>query len=152
MKKPVSMLGSLLLLFNGLGALYGGWSLMADPSGTQLQLPLPVLEHTPFNDFLIPGIVLFVVLGVFSITALLALFFAIRHAALYVVAEGSLLTAWTLIQVWWTQWFHPLQVLMGTTGLLLIACGGALYRMEKRKKAGSRSNKTRFHFISNIQP
>jgi len=53
-----------LLLFLGLGALGGGALLIISPSGELLGgLPLSILHHSPFNDFLIPGIILFLVLG-----------------------------------------------------------------------------------------
>jgi hypothetical protein len=53
-----------LLLFLGFGALAGGAMLIISPSGKLLGgLPLSILEHSPFADFLIPGIILFLVLG-----------------------------------------------------------------------------------------
>jgi hypothetical protein len=53
-----------LLVFLGLGALGGGSLLIISPSGELLGgLPLSILDHSPFNDFLIPGIILFLVLG-----------------------------------------------------------------------------------------
>lgn len=53
-----------LLLFLGLGAIGGGALLVISPSGKLLGgLPLSILDHSPFNDFLIPGIILFLVLG-----------------------------------------------------------------------------------------
>jgi len=53
-----------LLLFLGLSAIGGGALLIISPSGTLLGgLPLSILDHSPFNDFLIPGIILFLVLG-----------------------------------------------------------------------------------------
>ena len=53
-----------LLLFLGLGAICGGALLIISPSGKLLGgLPLSILDHSPFKDFLIPGIILFLVLG-----------------------------------------------------------------------------------------
>ena len=54
-----------LLGFLGLSAIGGGGALIISPSGKLLGgLPLSILEHSPFNDFLVPGIILFVVLGI----------------------------------------------------------------------------------------
>ncbi|MDR7127678.1 magnesium-transporting ATPase (P-type) [Algoriphagus sp. 4150] len=54
-----------LLLFLGVGALGGGALLIISPSGELLGgLPLSILDQSPFNDFLIPGIILFLVLGI----------------------------------------------------------------------------------------
>lgn len=57
----------LLQLLLGIGALFGGGSLIIDPSGALIQLPLSLLEHTPFDSFLVPGIILFMVLGILPI-------------------------------------------------------------------------------------
>ncbi|MCK4664142.1 MAG: hypothetical protein KAT68_14840 [Bacteroidales bacterium] len=53
-----------LLLFLSLGALFGGGVLTLDPSGELLQMPIIILKNSPFNNFLIPGLILFTVLGV----------------------------------------------------------------------------------------
>jgi len=63
-----------LLLFLGLGAIGGGAFLIISPSGKLIGgLPLSVLEHSPFPDFLIPGIILFLILGVAPCLVSLAL-------------------------------------------------------------------------------
>jgi hypothetical protein len=54
----------ILLLFLGAGAMGGGALLIISPSGKLLGgLPLSILDHSPFSNFFIPGIILFVVLG-----------------------------------------------------------------------------------------
>lgn len=53
-----------LLAFLGLGAIGGGGALIISPSGKLLGgLPLSILENSPFDNFLVPGIILFFVLG-----------------------------------------------------------------------------------------
>jgi hypothetical protein len=53
-----------MLLFLGIGAAGGGVFLIISPSGKLIgNLPLSILEHSPFTNFLIPGIILFLVLG-----------------------------------------------------------------------------------------
>jgi hypothetical protein len=55
-----------LLIFLALSAIGGGGALIISPSGKLLGgLPLSLLKNSPFNNFLIPGIILFVVLGLF---------------------------------------------------------------------------------------
>jgi hypothetical protein len=53
-----------LLGFLGVGAIGGGGLLIVSPSGRLLGAPLSILETSPFTDFLIPGILLFTVIGV----------------------------------------------------------------------------------------
>ncbi len=53
-----------LLLFLGLSASGGGLLLIVSPSGKLIGgLPLSILEHSPFSDFLFPGIILFFIVG-----------------------------------------------------------------------------------------
>jgi magnesium-transporting ATPase (P-type) len=53
-----------LLAFLGMSAIGGGGALIISPSGKLLGgLPLSILERSPFNNFLVPGIILFVILG-----------------------------------------------------------------------------------------
>lgn len=130
MKKIAYIVALFLLLFNGAGALYGGWTLMTDPSGSAIQLSLTALEHAPFPDFLIPGITLFICMGLFSLMGIVAMLLLQPHYAYFILAEGILLTGWIIIQYAWIQHYHPLQFTMGLTGLLLVACGWILYKSE----------------------
>lgn len=64
-KKPIGLyVLILLLIFLSVSALYGSSQLILDPSGNLLQLPLEYLHTSLFIDYLIPGIILFSVLGV----------------------------------------------------------------------------------------
>ena len=64
----------LLLFFIGLSPIGGGGILIISPSGKLLGgLPLSILKNSPFDNFLIPGIILFLVLGVFPIFIVYAL-------------------------------------------------------------------------------
>ena len=64
----------ILLSFLGLSAIGGGGALIISPSGALLGgLPLSILAKSPFNNFLVPGIILFVVLGVIPCLLVFAL-------------------------------------------------------------------------------
>ncbi|TKT86578.1 hypothetical protein [Dyadobacter frigoris] len=62
-----------LLAFLGVGALFGGGVLIISPSGELIGMPLSMLDASPFRDFLIPGILLFVVLGICPLALIFAL-------------------------------------------------------------------------------
>lgn len=51
------------LIFLAVGALYGGGSLLSDPTGGRIGLPLELLAGSPFADYRIPGAVLFLLFG-----------------------------------------------------------------------------------------
>jgi hypothetical protein len=113
MKLLLTIVAAALLLFNGIGALYGGWSLMAYPDGSNLQMPLEWLERTPFSDFLIPGIILFIAM----------LLFNHKKASWLVMAQGVILMGWIVVQILLVQKYHPLQLILGVAGIGLIAAG-----------------------------
>jgi hypothetical protein len=58
-----------------ISAIYGGVSLMNDPSGDSIQLPIIMLEGTIFSSYLVPGIILFLLLGFFPLFLIFPLIF-----------------------------------------------------------------------------
>ncbi|WP_245237733.1 hypothetical protein, partial [Paenibacillus ihuae] len=63
----------ILQAFLGVGAIAGGVMLLIDPSGEMMGMPTSVLERSPFNNFIIPGMLLFLVFGVLPLVVLFAL-------------------------------------------------------------------------------
>ena len=123
MKILYNILVSLLLVFNGVGALIGGWLLITQPDGSALKLSLDLLEHTPFHDFLIPGIILFVVNGLFSLYVLKAFIQDYKSAYRLILAQGILLCGWLLVQIILIRVIHPLHFLLLGMGIALIVLG-----------------------------
>lgn len=52
-----------LQLVLSFGAIGGGAGLVIDPQGGSLNMPVSLLESSPFSDYLIPGLILMVFLG-----------------------------------------------------------------------------------------
>ena len=113
-----------LELFTAGGALYGGWLLIADPSGVRIGFAPGLLDHTPFASYLVPGIVLFAVNGLGNLGAALAVAFGWRHATIASLAAGVLLTSWISVQVALIGYASGLQPIMLAVGLL--TAGAAL--------------------------
>lgn len=57
----------LLLIFIGAGGLISGAMLFSSPDGALIKLNTSILRGTPFDNFLIPGIILFLFIGIFPI-------------------------------------------------------------------------------------
>ena len=73
-KMPItSKLLVFLHLLLGIGAIFGGGVLVIDPSGELIKMPLTLLEHSPFESYLIPGLILFIAIGVFPLLTAFAL-------------------------------------------------------------------------------
>lgn len=60
-------------LILGIGAVFGGLVLIVDPSGGIIKMPITLLNNSPFDSFLIPGMILFVILGVLPLIISFAL-------------------------------------------------------------------------------
>lgn len=123
MRSMVKLSAAILLLINGVGALYGGYKLITSPDGTGLHLPLDLLRHTPFSDYYIPGLILFIVNGLISLFVLGTLFVSkTKHPSL-VIFQGALLTGWIIIQLLLLRHVVALHIVMGVIGGLLILLG-----------------------------
>ncbi len=123
----------LLLLLNGTGAVYGGWQLIAHPDGSGLSMTVEYLRYSPFKDYFIPGLVLFIANGLGSFAVLLAIALRYRRAAWLIMAQGAVLCGWIGIQLCMVRIVYYLHFVMGATGVLLLVCGALLYRIQKKK-------------------
>ncbi len=63
----------ILLGFLGLGAIGGGALLIISPTGELIGIPLSEFKNIPFDSYLIPGIILFSVLGLIPLSLIIAL-------------------------------------------------------------------------------
>ena len=130
MKTFYKILAALLLIFNGVGAIFGGGNLINHPDGSSLSWTVDMLKHTPFNDFLIPGIILLTANGVFSFVVLGMMIFGLKRYSTFIMLQGFILSGWIVIQVIMLQQILSLHLIMGGTGLLLIVCGWRLAGIE----------------------
>lgn len=137
-----------LLGFLGLWAIGGGGALIISPTGELLQMPLSNLVNSPFNSFLIPGIILFSVLGLVPLMLIVALikkpesklaeqinFFKDMHWAwTYSVYIGFTLIGWIQIQMVFLQsvhWLHTFY-LFYAVAILFIALLPQVRSLYKR--------------------
>lgn len=134
MKRPFLVYPLIVLhLFLGLGAVYGGGSMILEPDGSMLGMDTGWLIHSPFKSFLIPGLVLFIFNGVLPILTAAGLFFKPQWrwpgvlnlysgrnwSWAFSLYTGIIVICWITIQQVMTQYFW-LQPVMILTGLLII--------------------------------
>ncbi|AFL99620.1 MULTISPECIES: hypothetical protein [Desulfitobacterium] len=108
-----------LQAFLGLGAIFGGTVLIIDPSGELIQMPATMLEHSPFSDFLLPGIILLTLLGILPLAVAYGLvknqplavvnrlnLFSDKHWAwTYSLYIGFVLIIWIAVEAYFIQGF-----------------------------------------------
>ena len=132
MKKFLNILTSILLLFNAAGALYGGWNLMLYPDGTSIQLSIDWLKHAPFVDYRIPGFILFTTNGMFSAFVFMALILNLKKYAWLVMAQGTILIGWILIQILLIQTLFFLHFICLFVGIVLIIAGWMAHTIQPK--------------------
>ncbi|MBK8659622.1 MAG: hypothetical protein IPN22_12310 [Bacteroidetes bacterium] len=124
-------LSVVLLLLNAAGAIPAGVLYIADPSGGKMGTTTALLQHSPFSNFLIPGIVLFLANGVCSLVALGLLISKHKAGAVAVLLQGAILCGWIAIQVYMLRMIDALHIIMFTVGVLLILSGVVMYRAKQ---------------------
>jgi hypothetical protein len=109
----------ILLLVQGLGGVGGGFSLVLKPDGSIMGMPVSYLDGSPFSDYLIPGLILLLVLGVLPLVAAAGLWVR-RSWAWYVsFVVGCGLMIWILVEITIIP-YDPLQIVFGVIGALIV--------------------------------
>jgi hypothetical protein len=121
-----------LLLFTGINALTAGALFIIDPSGSKMGLTINYLKASPFRSFLVPGIILFVVLGILNVLAGLYGIFGSKYFAHWALIQGTFLIGWIIIQMYLVRDMNPLHILMLIIGLIIIYISLLLLRHDKR--------------------
>lgn len=118
-------LAIVLLTILGSLAFLGRWGLIADPSGKSIQIPLTMLEGTPFDDFLIPGIILLFAIGFLSIAVAIMTLKRSRHYPWFIILQGCVLIVWLTAEIlfnkdlFYPAYHYPLYIM----GTLLVIIG-----------------------------
>ncbi len=124
----------LLQFLLGLGAFVSGGLLVLAPDGSLMQMPLSMLKYSPFSNFLIPGIILSTLLGVYPLAVTYCLwrkpawrwpeaispFKHLHWCWAASLASGVILLIWITIQVLMLQSIAFLHVLYFIWGWILI--------------------------------
>lgn len=144
MKKAARFSLILLLFVLSLSAMGGGWMLITDPSGESIKFPPDLLKDTPFNNYLLPGLILFTFIGVLSLfTTILAVLNKSVYSKLAVI-EGIILIGWLSIQLVLNNSFYTpiLHLPLYLIGALLVTVGLWIIRLENRKTIAPNADRT----------
>ena len=105
-----------LHLFHAISAVGGGIALVAGALG----VPTVLLQHTPFDSFVVPGIFLAVVIGGSATVGLTALLARWRRALATSAAAGAVMVGWILGETLLVEGFSWLQGLYLLTGSIVV--------------------------------
>jgi uncharacterized membrane protein len=98
----------ILLVFLGLGGIGGGLSMLADPSGDLVGLPLVLLESVSVQNFLLPGMFLLVIMGILPLVAVYGLWKGKQTAWIATIGLSILLILWICFQIY--LWGAPIAI------------------------------------------
>jgi hypothetical protein len=137
------------MIFPGAGAIFGGSAFIISHSGKLFGMPLSMLNNSPFHNFLIPGIVLFAVLGVIPVitavallrkpsntfTEKLNLFRDMHWAWTFGIYIAFVLIIWIQVEMYFLQavnWLHCLYMFIALTLIFisLLPAVGNFYKKE----------------------
>jgi SNF family Na+-dependent transporter len=138
-----------LLFFLGMGAIFGGTVFIISPSGELFGMPLSMLNNSPFKNFLIPGIILFLVLGLAPVAIAIALikkpvnkvleafnlYKDMHWAWTYTIYIAFALIIWIQIQMMIIQavdWLHTFYMFLAVV-IIFVALLPAVRNLYKQK-------------------
>ncbi len=111
-----------LILFQGISGLFGGIALVVDPTGELLYMPISMLDGSPFENFLVPGIILLSILGIFPIIVFYGLWKRLNWAWTGALIVSAALIIWISVEIWMLGYYSepPLQLIYGLLGVILL--------------------------------
>lgn len=110
-----------VLLFLGLGGIYGGLSFITAPTGSSMNVSQSYLSGLPIQDYLLPGILLLVGFGLFPVLLAVALWMkptwlaplASHYMGWIVTVMLSIgLMLWMLVQIGIMGIQQPIQIII----------------------------------------
>jgi hypothetical protein len=120
-----------LLIFNAISALGGGFMLIIDPTGQLIELPISFLDNTPFQNYFIPGVILFIFNGLMSLVIAVLAFLKFKYYPHLFVVQGVILSVWLSVQIILIQtFFPPMHITCYAVAFGLILVGALHLRMK----------------------
>ena len=107
--------------FVGIGAILGGGAAILDPINP-LGVPLDALKYSPFDNFLIPGLILFVIIGIGSLKSGMMALLKSGNQGYYSSVSSWALMIWIAVQCLMLKaivFAHVFFFLIGLAGAVL---------------------------------
>ena len=121
-----------LCLFTGITAAAGGLGLLSSSRDAYTPPRVALLEHTPFSSFLVPGLLLFLVVGLGNLGAAALEARRMKGSELAVLLAGGALTTWIVTQLVMIRTISWLQLIYFLIGGVTFGCAMWLWAMRHR--------------------
>ncbi len=110
----------ILLSFISITAILSGLMMIGYPDGSALSLSAGLLEGTPFKNYIVPGILLVIFVGIIN---LLAVFYNMKRDPkryTWALAGGIMICGWIITQMILIHSFHWLHIVYMAMGIVVI--------------------------------
>lgn len=111
---------SVLHIIVGTGAVFGGFSAIVNPL-SPFGVPTEVLKNSPFEDFLIPGLILFFVIGVGNLICFFLTVYNMNVKKLTSGAAGLTLMIWIAVQCYTLDIIAPPHIIFFIIGFIQLS-------------------------------
>lgn len=136
--------------FIGLDAVGGGIAILT--GAFDQWFPIAWLQGTPFNNYLIPGLFLLIIVGGGMLLAAVTLFAQCELALLFSVAMGLIMIGWEIVEVMVIDRYEQAvipstivqQVLFTALGLIITGLAVSLWMMEYHGQSFHAGHSSRF--------
>lgn len=118
--------------FNAVTAMLGGGALAVWPDGSMLRAPPTMLSVTPFANYLVPGLLLFGMVGVTNMLAALIAYRREPGGEVVSFLAGVATLAWIVGEILVLQAFSWLQVVFVISALVIMVDAGWIRRSMRR--------------------
>lgn len=112
-----------------LAATAGGLDLMIQSDGSGLEIPMELLNDTPFSSYFVPGLSLFLLIGVYG---WITLYFEWKQKAstlFHFKGFACILILWLVLELWINPDFY-----MPSMHISLFAMGIILFALPSKRK------------------
>jgi hypothetical protein len=131
LNNKLRIISIILLFITSLNALAAGYSFIVEPSGVDLGMNVGYLKYSPFDTFLMPGLILFIIIGLGCVYVAVVAILKKAYYPLLVLSQGSIITGWIMVQVLMLRMFHTLHLIIFVIGVVLIITGFILPRNQQ---------------------
>ncbi len=131
--KAARQLTIAMLVLAVTAALFVGYHLISDPTGSTLNIPVYFLNGSMFKDFSTPGWIILVAIGLLGIITIITVVKRIRHFHTLVVVQGAIICVLVIAQMIIIGEEYILQYLFLMLGMAIAILGGLLSQIDKKK-------------------
>lgn len=104
--------------FVGIGGMAGGIGVIIDPSGKGYGITPDLLKNAPFDDFFIPGLILFFLIGLCDLIVAFLAIYRFKYLPYLSGVMGTALMIWIIVQCMMLESINVLHVIFFLIGML----------------------------------